>query len=93
MPGMIGATPYGDEMIWQGGWTEQTHIELSRVEEQVNRRWTVTVVGADGVPDEPAVTGKNIQSKIKYSNILLLTFVRFSALAIANSTIGCCFSL
>jgi len=44
---MIGATVNGDEMIWQGGWTEKTHIELSRVEEHVNRHWTVTVVGAD----------------------------------------------
>jgi hypothetical protein len=29
----------------QGGWTEKTHVELSRAEEPVDRHWAVEVMG------------------------------------------------
>jgi len=31
----------------QAGWTEKTHIELSKAEEPEDRHWTVEVVGAN----------------------------------------------
>jgi len=31
----------------QAGWTEKTHVELSKAEEPEDTHWTVTIVGAD----------------------------------------------